>query len=73
MCMVHDLIIAQFYDVPCTEIHPTKKNTVCRNTDFDETGKASKKNTKTLAKQYMNEQAWKDLGKKKDDVADSIA
>lgn len=70
--MVHDILISIYHDTPCDEIHPTKKNTVCADTDINETGKATKKNTKTLAKTYFTEEQWKNLGTKKDDVADSI-
>jgi hypothetical protein len=71
--MMHDIIISVYHNIPCYEIHPTKKNTVSLNTDPTLTGKYTKKNTKTLAKQFLSETDWISLGPKKDDVADSIA
>jgi hypothetical protein len=71
--MVHDILISVYHDIPCDEIHPTKKNTLCLQTDFNETGKATKKNTKTLARPFFTDDQWKFLGPKKDDVADSVA
>lgn len=70
--MVHDLVISQFADCQCYEIHPSKKNTYQPEVVGKETGKYTKQNTKAIARTYMTEEQWNAIGKKKDDVADSI-
>jgi hypothetical protein len=71
--MVHDILVAAFADVHCVAIHPCKKNLFNPGaTDPDQAGKWTKKNTKSIAKRYFSADQWKAIGKKKDDIADSV-
>lgn len=55
-CMIHDLVLSVFSDVPIAhEIHPAKKNTYNPNMGAEETGKMTKRNTKAIAKLLMTE------------------
>lgn len=54
MCMVHDVVISVFEDVPeIYEIHPSKKNAYRPDAGIAETGKMTKRNTKAIARQHM--------------------
>jgi hypothetical protein len=70
--MVHDIVLSVFCDHESYEIHPSKKNCYKPEAGDLETGKATKRNTKAIARGYMSEAEWNAIGSKKDDVADSI-